>query len=93
MNKQMQTFSFHPPINLVGEGKWLLAVSSFERTNSVLNKTNENKSFSISISGHWNSDDGEELINKLNKLLELRSENDIVKEVEKKKYSNKNWRQ
>ena len=87
MNKQMQTFSFNPPINLVEEGKWLLAVSSFECTNSVFNITNENNSFSISISGHWNSDDGEELINKLNKLLELRSENNIelhVKEVEKR---------
>ena len=30
MNKQMQTFSFNPPINLVEEGKWLLGVSSFE---------------------------------------------------------------
>ena len=28
MNKQMQTFSFNPPINLLEEGKWLLAVSS-----------------------------------------------------------------
>ena len=27
MNKQMQTFSFNPPINLLEEGKWLLAVS------------------------------------------------------------------
>ena len=26
MNKQMQTFSFNPPINLLEEGKWLLAV-------------------------------------------------------------------
>ena len=64
MNKKMQTFSFNPPINLVEEGKWLLAVSSFECTNSVFNITNENNSFSISISGHWNSEDGEELINK-----------------------------
>ena len=23
MNKQMQTFSFNPPINLVEKGKWL----------------------------------------------------------------------
>ena len=30
MNKQMQTFLFNPPINLLEEGKWLLAVSSFE---------------------------------------------------------------
>ena len=28
--KQMQTFSFSPSINLVEEGKWLLAVSSLE---------------------------------------------------------------
>ena len=37
MNKQMQTFSFNPPINLVEEGKWLLAISSFEATNSAFN--------------------------------------------------------
>ena len=30
MNKQVQTFSFSPPINLSEEGKWLLVVSSFE---------------------------------------------------------------
>ena len=28
MNKQRQTFSFSPPINLVEGGKWLLALSS-----------------------------------------------------------------
>ena len=39
MNKQMQTFSFNPPINLVEEGKWLLGVSSLECTNSVFNIT------------------------------------------------------
>ena len=27
--RSKQTFSFNPPINLVEEGKWLLAVSSF----------------------------------------------------------------
>ena len=27
MNKQMQTFSFNPRINLVEEGKWVMAVS------------------------------------------------------------------
>ena len=43
MNKQMQTFSFNPPIDLVEEGKWLLAVSSFECTIQILflaSKTN-----------------------------------------------------
>ena len=48
-NKQMQTFSFNPPINLFEESKWLLAVSFFECTNSVFNITDKNKSFSITI--------------------------------------------
>ena len=34
-NKQRQTFSFNPPQNSIEEGKWLLAVSSFECTNSI----------------------------------------------------------
>ena len=53
MNKQRQSFSFNPSINLVEEGKWWLTVTFFEATNSVFNITNENKSFSISIPGHW----------------------------------------
>ena len=73
----MQTFSFSPPINLFEERRWFLAVTSFEATNSVFNTTSENNSFSISIPGHWNSKDNGELNIKLNKLLELRSENDI----------------
>ena len=39
MNKQMQTFSFSPPINSIEEGKWLLAVTSFATMNSVYNIT------------------------------------------------------
>ena len=35
MNKRMQTFSINPPINLVEEGKSLMAVSLFDCTNSV----------------------------------------------------------
>ena len=84
----MQNFSFHPPINLVEEGKWLLAVTSFECTNSVFNITIENNSFSISIPVDWNSEDGEELINTLNKLIELKSENGMdlhVEEVRKRR--------
>ena len=30
MNKQRQTFSFNPSINLLEEGRWLLGVSPFE---------------------------------------------------------------
>ena len=73
MNKQMQTFSFNPPINLVEEGKWFLAVSSFECTNSVFNITNENNSFSIIIPGHYKTEFAEKVINDLNKLYELKS--------------------
>ena len=53
MSKQMQTYLFNPAINLLEEGKLLIAVSSFECTNSVFNITNENNSFSIIISGHY----------------------------------------
>ena len=87
MNKQMQTFSFNPPINLVEEDKWLLGVTFSEATKFIFDITDENNSFLDSTPGHWSSEHGEELISKLNKLLELRSENDIelhVKEVEKR---------
>ena len=63
----------------------MLAVTSFEATNSVFNITDENTNFSITFSGHWKSD-SDELNNKLNKILEHRSPNDIKlqrKEVEK----------
>ena len=71
MNKQKQTFSFTPSICLVEEGKWLLAVSSFECTTSVFNITNENNSFSITIPRHWNSESAEKAVEKLKELLEL----------------------
>ena len=45
VNKQMQTFSSNPPINLIEEDKWLLGVTSFECTNSVFNITNEHIAF------------------------------------------------
>ena len=87
MNKQMQTFSFNPPINFSEEDKWLLAVTSFECTNSVFNITDKNISFSITIAGHWNSESAEKFFDELNKLLELRFHNDIelhVNRVKKK---------
>ena len=40
VNKQLETFLFNPPINLVEEGKNLLAVI-FEATNSVFNIASE----------------------------------------------------
>ena len=84
MNKQMQSFSFNPPINLVEEDKWLLAVSSFECTNSVFNITNENNSFSIIIPGHYQNKSDEKTIDELNKLIELRSLELHVDEVRKR---------
>ena len=84
MNKQMQTFSFNPPINLFEEDKWLLAVSSLERTNSVFNKTDENKSFSIVIPAHWESEFAEKFIDEVNRLLELRSLELHVNEVRRR---------
>ena len=84
MNKQMQTFSFDPPKNLVEEGKWLLGVSSFECTNSIFNITNENNSFSIIIPGHYETESAEKTIDELNKLLELRSLELHVNEVRKR---------
>ena len=84
MNKQLQTFSFNPPINLIEEGKWLIAVSSLECTNSVFNITNENNSFSIIIPGHYQTEFAEQTIDELNKLLELNSLELHVEEVRKR---------
>ena len=84
MNKQMQTFSFNPPINLVEEGKWLLGVTFFACTNFVFNITDENNSFSIIIPGHYQNESDEKTINDLNKLLELKSLELHVDEVKKR---------
>ena len=86
MNKQTQTFSFNPPINLVEEGKWLMAVSLFNCTNSVFNINNENNSFSITVPGHWESKSAEKSIDELKELLELNSMELHVKEVKKRGY-------
>ena len=84
MNKQMQTFSFNPPINLVEEGKWLMAVSLFDCTNSVFNITNENNSFSIIIPGHYQNKSDEKTIDDFNKLLEFKSLEVHVEEVRRR---------
>ena len=92
MNKQMETFSFSPSINLVEEGKCTLGVISFEATNSVVNITDENNSFSISIPGSWRIPNclPEGIIDKLKDSLKLRSEEDIEIHVEEvKKRGNK----
>ena len=87
MDKQMQTFSFNPKINLVEEGKWLLGVTSLECTISVSNVTDENNSFSVIIPSRWRILKylPEGIIDKLGDLLKLRSENDIELHVEEVK--------
>ena len=87
MNKQMETFSFNPPVNLVEEGKRFLAVTSFEATNAVFKITNENKRFLILTHGFWSQNGSEEIINVQKEILELQSQIDIelyVKEVKKR---------
>ena len=86
MNKQMQTFSLNPPINLVEDGQWLMAVCSLECTISVFNITNENNLFSIIIPGHYQNKSNEKTIDNLNKLLELKSLELHVKEVRNRGY-------
>ena len=82
MDRQMQTFSFCPPITFSKEGKWLLEVIFSVCTNSVFNTTDENNSFSITTLGHWNSKSAEKTFDEPIKLLELRSQNDVELHVE-----------
>ena len=69
---------------MVEEGKWLLAVSSFECTNSVFNVTDDNNLFSIIIPGHYQNKTDEKTIDNLNKLLEPKSLELHVEEVKKR---------
>ena len=69
---------------MVEGGKWLLAVSPLESTNSVFNITNENNSFSIIIPGHYRNKSGEKTIDDLNKLIEIKSLELHVEEVRKR---------
>ena len=64
MDSQLKTFAFNPSINLVEEGKWLLAITFFETTNLVFNITDESNSFSIITQGYWLPKHREETINK-----------------------------
>ena len=93
MNKQIETFSYNPPINLAEEGRWLLAVTFFEATNSVFIITDENISFSIIIPSHWQTKPAEKTIDELNNLSELRFQNGIDLHVkENRKTENKKIR-
>ena len=61
-----------------------MAVSLFDCTNSVFNIYNVNKSFSIIIPGHYQTEVAEKIIDDLNKLLELKPLELHVNEVEKR---------
>ena len=63
----------------------MLGVTKFEVTNSVLNITDEDKSFSITTSNLWTPKGAEETKIKLNEISNLKFQNDFqlqVKEVE-----------
>ena len=84
MSKRKGTFSFNPPKNISEEGKRLSAESSFETTNFVFNIPDENNGYSIRTAGHFILEGRKENVDKLNEILELRSQNDFdlhVKEV------------
>ena len=84
MNNQNKLFHLiHQLIHLV---------TGSECTNSVLNITNENNSFSITIPGHWQTKSDEKTIDEVNKLLELRFPELHVREVRKRSIQ-KNRRQ
>ena len=88
-NKQMQTFSFNPPIILVEGRKWLQAVTLFDCTNSVFNITDGNNSLSVIVPGHYQTEPDEKIIQELNKFIDLKSQNKIdlhVREVKKRGY-------
>ena len=87
MKQLIRTFSFNLPINLSEEGKWLLAVAIFNATEYFFNIIDENHSFSMATPNQYSRERSGEFINKLNNLLELRSQNYKelhVKEFEKR---------
>ena len=69
---------------MIEQDKWLLAVSSFQCTNSVSNITNENNSFSIIVRGHYQNKFDKKTIDELNKILELMSLELHVQQVRKR---------
>ena len=62
-------------------------MTTFEATKTVFITTDENNTFPVFTPGHWFTRGGAETSNKLQKLLQLRSQNDLqlhVNEVKKK---------
>ena len=77
MNKQMITFSISPPIPLVEEGKWVMAVTSSGAIVFVFNMKNENNILSFSILSYWFTRGDQRTIIRMKESLVLRDENDI----------------
>ena len=86
LNKQMEIFSFPFAINFSEEGNWFLAAKNSEATNSVFIINDDINTFSVLTPSHWSFKYGEKTIDKLNKILSVRSQIDLalhVEEVEK----------
>ena len=86
LNTQMGTFSFSTPLNLSEGRKWFLAITSFEATKSVFIITNKNKRFLFSTPGYWSLNSSEGTTNRIQKYVDLRSQNGIDLHVKKVKY-------
>ena len=87
VNKLMHVFAFSPPTSLSEEEKWPLAAIVFDANNSVSNISVQNNSFSISTPRLWFSRGSAKPIDRLQKILKLRSQNYNnlhVENVEKK---------
>ena len=67
----MESFSMIPPINISEGGERLLAVTSFEVTNSVFSIPDEKTKFSVSPPSRWSSGGGPETLNRLQNLIKL----------------------
>ena len=95
LKKQMETFYYSPSMNTVEEGKRLKSVTTFEATNFVFNITDENNSFSNTLPDHWDSEDGEEFIKKINGILglDIKALLYCMKKKLKKRYSRRNGKQ
>ena len=65
LNTQTEIFPFSPPINLVEEGKWLLAVTYFEAIKFVYIITDRNNNFSNTTPSQSNSKDAEKTMGEL----------------------------
>ena len=79
----MHTFSFNSPIKISDEGKWLLAVTSFEATITVFKRADENNSFEIIKPGSWKIPSclEDNVVDKLKNLRKPKHENNIELQV------------